>query len=175
MSDHRRRWTPVGGYFETDFDDDGTTREPSPVATRRFLKIVGRASEASETIQTHPLNLAASWLAEQFQKLVALRSLDARWESSGANPPNTTAIGLASEVLRELSEIDLPPSYIDPSTDEGVCISFRNADRYADIECFNSGDVLAVITRDDADPVIWEVPRDQVSQAVAKISRFILG
>lgn len=131
-------------------------------------------SEENTTIEAIELDDISEWLSEDLDQLQSLRSIPRQWESSGAEPPNSTAIGIASEVLVRLSQIDFRPDHIDPSTDEGVCISVRQGNRYADIECFNDGGIFAVASKDNGDSQVWEVEPDEIKNAVRKIQRFIL-
>jgi hypothetical protein len=82
---------------------------------------------------------------------------------------------LAVEVLQALGSYDLRPDYIDPSVEDGVCISFREARKYADIECFNSGAVLAVVSDGKGRPIAWEVDRSEshLKGAIARIRSFL--
>ncbi|MEZ6146963.1 MAG: hypothetical protein R3B91_16410 [Planctomycetaceae bacterium] len=103
-----------------------------------------------------------------------MRVLDDSWHAFGGLPPNEVAISLATTVLEAAAELDFEPDNVDPSVDEGVCISFRDGNRYADIECFNTGDILAAEST-GADPEIWEVDDsdDGIEGAVARILDFI--
>ena len=114
-------------------------------------------------VEATELDSATPWLPQELERIAKLRSLSTDWESSGAAPPNETAIRCALQALQSLSEIDFRPDYIDPSTDEGICISFHRQDRYADIECFNTGETLAVMSTRGGTPQIWEVPLATIS------------
>jgi hypothetical protein len=127
------------------------------------------------TVEATAIDSASPWLLNSLQTLAKLRSLETRWEISGASPPNQIALRLAATVLAHLSEIDFQPDRIAPSTDEGVCISFQRSGRYADIESFNTGEILAVIAEAGDEPVIWELNATEIDEAVAKINGFIFG
>ena len=108
-----------------------------------------------------------------FELLSKMRSLPQDWFASEASPPNETAIGLASRVLECLDAKDFAPSRIDPSTEEGVCISFRSGSKYADIECFNSGYILGVLSGGDIETIVWEIGCSEIVAAVNRIQEFI--
>ena len=81
-------------------------------------------------------------------------------------PANMTRVA-----LRKLAQIDLCPTFIAPSSDEGVCISFETGKRYADIECYNSGEVYAMTSLPYGKPTIWQV-RD-INETGTRIHSFI--
>jgi hypothetical protein len=124
--------------------------------------------------RTVPLTIASPSIDEALQSLPRLAQLPRNWDSYGADPPNETAIGLARDVLKAMSDADLKPSHVDPSAENGVCISFVQDTRYADIECFNSGEILAVTSSGDGQPTVWQVPRSplDIKSAVGTIQAF---
>jgi hypothetical protein len=129
-------------------------------------------AETTVTVQSTRVANVAPWLMRRLEQVQQLRSLPAEWESTGAAPPNADAIGLATRVLLTLSEMGVEPSHIDPSTGEGVCISFEAPERYADIECFNEGFMLAATSRDDGDSYVWDVPPSEIEDALSRILQF---
>lgn len=100
-------------------------------------------------------------LAECNRQLEELRELEHDWDSYGAAPPNDVALSLATKVLRYLGEAGLPAPCINPSAEEGVCMSFRSGDLYADIECFNSGEVVAATLDALGKQHVWDVAFSQ--------------
>lgn len=115
------------------------------------------------------------WLPEALQVLSKLAALPQNWNSYGAAPPNATAISLARKVLNTISDLKLKPSHLDASAENGVCVSFVQDRRYADIECFNSGEVLAVTSAGDGHPTVWEVPATTpgITSALAAIQNYL--
>jgi len=99
--------------------------------------------------------------AEYHDALEALRDLRQDWNTYGAAPPNDTAISLAKRVLRCLAACGLRPHRVNPSAEEGVCISFRNGRLYADVECFNTGEVAAATSDGLGQHAVWEVTPDR--------------
>jgi hypothetical protein len=140
-----------------------------PVSDIRKLSDIRGAT----TVAVTDVDFASAWLGRGLAKLARLRKLGPQWESTGASPPNETALVAATEALVWLSAADAEPRNIDPSTDDGVCISFRNGERYADIECYNSGEILAVTISGEGEPVVFEVRRSELQDAVSKITRFV--
>ena len=95
--------------------------------------------------------------AECCRPLEELLELTEGWDSYGAAPPSELAVSLASGILRRLNDAGAPLPRTSPSAEDGVCMSFRNGCLYADIECFNSGEVLAAISDGKGQQHVWEV------------------
>lgn len=115
------------------------------------------------------------WLQEALQVVTRLGFLRQNWDTYEAEAPNETARGLAREVLMNMGEVELRPTRVDASAEGGICISFVQGSRYADVECFNSGEVLAVTSSGDGQPTVWEVPATEfdIQSAVAAIQTYL--
>lgn len=98
------------------------------------------------------------WLHDCVKQLNQLSKLEDDWDSYGAEAPNQWTINCAREVLKNLASEDLKPSSIDASVEGGVCLSFQSKSHYGDIECFNSGEVFAVTSKNGEDTEVWEIP-----------------
>ena len=111
-------------------------------------------------------------------RLHSLADLPLNWNSYGAEAPNHTAIIGAENILQRAHEEGILPDTIDPSAENGVVLSFSKRDRYADIECFNSGEILAVMhdrSRGNAGkPNVWTVQdEDGIAAALDSIRAFV--
>ena len=115
------------------------------------------------------------WLIEAFKKLSRFATLEDDWDSYGAQAPNQGALDKARDVLRLLSEADFEPTSVDPSAEGGVCLSFHQDDRYGDIECFNSGEVLAVTSTGGDETDVWNTKgREQdLRKTLSRIRTFV--
>jgi len=118
-------------------------------------------------------NYESRWLSKSLQQVDELGSLTEFKAIAGVMPPNQVAIHNAKQVLTELAKAELCPSRISPSSDEGICISFSLSGKYADIECFNSGDIMAARSGVSVETNIWRVGAHEILQTVQKISKFI--
>jgi hypothetical protein len=98
------------------------------------------------------------------KKLEDMTKIGPNWDSYDAEPPNQEARANAAEVLILLQEQALAPSTIVPSAEGGVAICFVRTGTYADIECLNTGEILAVTYAGNNEPDVWDV--DQNSEAV---------
>lgn len=132
-----------------------------------------RFPQADDSSTVSITDASVGWLPAELSKLFELQQLSDVWEEGGASRPNAWAIKVAGYVLSHLAARDFRPSHIDPSTNEGVCISFRNGARYADIECFNSGELVALTSLDDGATEVWELSAGQVGAALDRLSAFI--
>lgn len=80
-----------------------------------------------------------SWAHAKLRDMTA-RKVD--WEALGSEPPNLFAERCALAVLKEAHAIrPLEPTYVTASTNGGVGIVYKAPDRYAAIECSNSGNM----------------------------------
>ncbi|HEY3320468.1 MAG TPA: hypothetical protein VGP72_08380 [Planctomycetota bacterium] len=95
------------------------------------------------------------------------------WNGRGSAAPNQVAITCAQEVLDKLSDLGLAPANVLPSVDEGVGISFSSGKRYALIECYNTGEIAAVISLDVEHVEAWDVTEASLTEAVEKINGHI--
>lgn len=130
------------------------------------------------TVESLSLNNPTLWLDRLLDSLQSMKSLRAGWTIGDVEPPNDTALALARYFLVELanSEIPLQPILVEPSSDAGACIVFWNGHRYADIECFNDGDVLASThLRGIEPPNIWSVQEANAEETINTIRSFLAG
>jgi len=115
-------------------------------------------------------------LNEHLLKLESFRALTVGWDSYEAVPPNQTAIEHAREVLRFLSRHAGPKVRLTPCVEGGVTILLGGtAIRYADIECYNDGEILAITSEPEQDPDIWPVDlgNDSLQAALDRIQTFL--
>jgi hypothetical protein len=129
------------------------------------------------------------WLLAAFKNLARMGALRMDWDSYGAEAPSNSAIEVSRSVLKILAESEFEPASIDPSAEGGVCLSFRRGDRYGDIECFNSGAILAVTSTGGDETNVWEIVaggpaaaavdqsklKRSIQQSLRRIRSFILG
>jgi hypothetical protein len=117
---------------------------------------------------------ASIWHRTAVAKIEAMLLLNSDWNSQGAVRPNERAVELAKRMLRSLDWFNLAPDRIDPSLEEGICLAFRKADRYADIECFNEGEILAIVSSKEGSET-WDVCETGLTDSIARILDFIRG
>jgi len=106
------------------------------------------------SIQARPL-----WFRESLRTVARLEGIGDNGDTYGAEAPDQIAIEFARLVLTILSEYEfLEPASITAAAEGGICISFSSAGgEYADIECFNTGEILTAIANEGGEPKIWDV------------------
>lgn len=114
-----------------------------------------------------------NWYSKAFIKIENFQNLSKNWNSYGAEAPNSTSIHWAQKVIDVLHKFNFPPTGIVPSAEEGIGIYFSKGKLYADMECFNTGEILAVISDSKTEPTVWEVCEGEIPEAVERIRGFI--
>lgn len=113
-----------------------------------------------------------SWHAGAIDKLEKLSALPENWNSYESHAPNEVAIKKAKLFLAELRSQNLEPSRILASAANGVSLCFFRPKRYAEIECYNTGESVAIIkTTPNNWREIWEI--QSIESAVGKIQDFL--
>jgi hypothetical protein len=98
--------------------------------------------------------------------LSRLSGLNANWDTYGSEPPSEQSIAVAAAIAKAFIGFGLIPDAVGPSAEGGVAICFVRNKKYADIECFNSGETLAVRYSSDENPSAWELDAaDAASEA----------
>jgi hypothetical protein len=66
---------------------------------------------------------------------------------------------------------------IAPSAEDGIAISFAKANKNAIIECYNDGDILAIIYKGDEEPELMEIGESisDISEGLDRIYNFLYG
>jgi hypothetical protein len=114
-------------------------------------------------------NLSIHLVNEVLSKWGQMRRLRPNWDGRGTEVPNDKALYLALKILLDMLEQSILPDRIMPSAEGGVAIVFARANYYADVECFNSGEVGAVIMDGKNEPVVWEVKPNTLRETLSKI------
>lgn len=107
-------------------------------------------------------------------KINELAKLKDGWGSYNEGvAPDGIAIGNAKRVLCILEEMNFPATNVTPSIDGGITFVFYKNKRYADIECFNSDVIAAIISDHSTNELIsaWEVTN--IKETVERIEKFL--
>ncbi len=108
------------------------------------------------------------WLFDQaWTRLQELENLGPNWDSYGAAAPNDAARNTAERILALLSDLAVSPTRVVASSEGGVGICFVHGDRYADIECFNTGEIVAARYRGTGEPHVWQIAPEQDAMIAA--------
>lgn len=100
-----------------------------------------------------------------------MKNLGDDWNGHGSEPPSAAAIEMAQRIL--LSSTNRVPNRVAPSAQGGVGICFYRGDKYGDIECLNTGEILAATTDGRNRPQVWEVAPNNIQEALERIGRFV--
>ena len=122
-----------------------------------------------------PADARGLWFSVFEKRIRALRQLSKDWDSYGAEAPNGKATYGAWQVILELRNLGLAPTSILPSVEGGVGITFRRDGKYADIECFNTGEILAIQSDGSGQPSVWEVGPDALKETLTTIRAYLNG
>lgn len=96
-------------------------------------------------------------------RLKRLRCLEPNWDSYGGELPSNEALSAASTIGKTFIGFGLIPDAVTASPEGGIAICFMRNQKYADVECLNSGEILAVRYSSDDDPTAWEIESDAVA------------
>ena len=116
------------------------------------------------------------WRAEfdsLMTRLNSLKTYPVDWNGDGAESPNEVSVSNGRRVLGVANELDFMPTNISPSAEGGVGISFVRGNRYADIECFNTGEMWAVTSDRVNAPTVWKVEYSSIRSALEKIREHV--
>jgi hypothetical protein len=141
----------------------------------QYLRVSKQTSYLGSSHSFSPQCGEEAWFIKYLRKLTEFSRLSQNWDSHDAEPPNAIAINHAKRILSILVRMNFPPSHVTPSVENGVGISFIRGNKYADIECFNTGEILAVTSTGNGDPTVWEVENNSaaIRLTVRKIRDFI--
>jgi hypothetical protein len=108
-------------------------------------------------------------------KITAMKTLSDNWDTYGAEPPSPQTMFTAMQLLLQMEREDFLPGDALASAEGGVALCFKTANRYADIELLNSGEILAVIAEGQNEPVVWEVEKNDAgfTEAIKRIYEHI--
>jgi hypothetical protein len=107
-------------------------------------------------------------------ELARLAELPANWDMDGSPVPNAVAIQSAQAILETLyGQFGWAVDRIVASAEGGVAPVFSRPGRYGDIECFNSGEILAGMSAGAGVPEVWAVNLDEQLETLERLRAFI--
>jgi hypothetical protein len=112
--------------------------------------------------------------ADHFIKLAKILTTPSLWPE-GAEGPSESAGRVARLVLSQFKEFDLVPTKVVASAEGGVAICVVRGERYSDVECLNSGEILAVNSDKKNLPDVWEIKREtnDLALSLSRIRTFV--
>ena len=179
--------------LDTYYYDDSPQRRARQLYTPRFRlkakaapqrKVAFVAFESPTDVSSNFLrrlekslpSTSSKQFAEYFAKLDALAT-DNSLLVEGTDAPSPAAVAIARTILRQLETEALEPTRVVASAEGGVGICFVAGDKYADIECFNAGEILGAISNRRDRPTIWKIEPSAAgfAEATARIRDFLGG
>lgn len=131
------------------------------------------ASSASHIRPFVAQSKSAKRIASLWEDVDEMRFLHSDWNGYGSEAPNQFAREIAQQILLSATTLTVAPDRVAPSAQGGVGICFYNGDKYGDIECLNSGEILATLTDGVGRPRVWEVKPSHATGALEEIVKFI--
>jgi hypothetical protein len=109
-----------------------------------------------------------------FDKLDAL-AMDPTLLVGRSEAPSILTLVRARAVLHQLQTEDLEPTRVVASAEGGVAICFVSGDKYSDIECLNTEEILGVISNRRDRPIVWQIEPSAsgFARAAARIRDFL--
>lgn len=94
-----------------------------------------------------------------------------------ADAPNAFSIAWAEILLDQLERMQFVPTRVVASAENGIALCFVAGGRYADVECLNSGEIMAVTSERGEEPEVWTVPQSigALTDTLLRIRNFIRG
>lgn len=128
-----------------------------------------------EVFIPNQVNYYPNWYIKYVNVLEELSKLPQNWDSYGAEPPNSIALHWGRIALSILKDMNFSPTSVTASVENGIGISFLNEEKYGDIECFNTGEILAVISNGQGNPDVWTVvnSEEEIKLTLERICVFI--
>lgn len=157
---------------------DSATESTLNVRTRFHHRVRAWLMRASSSHPIYPWASVAAARGEHFErsfadmKLSEMTGLDVDWAAEGSEPPNAHAYANAKEVLTVIDILEIPVEYVTASVSGGIVVCLKRGEVYADVECFNSDEIWAVVSDHVATPQSWQIgtARAEIVDALQKIS-----
>jgi hypothetical protein len=123
----------------SDFDGGPAVAETTPFAWERFENkprtgLLGRLDELGKLIRD--------------------------WDGYGAEAPNSLAVANAELVICELCRVEHEPDRVVASAEGGIGVYLFRLKKRMLVECFNDGDICALISGSDFEPQAWALDQD---------------
>jgi hypothetical protein len=105
-------------------------------------------------------------------QLAQMTGLEIDWAVEGIDPPNETAYTNARLALTVIDILNIPIEYTTASASGGIVVCLTRGEVYADLECFNTGELWAVVSNPGATPESWQIgsTKAEVEDALQRIS-----
>jgi hypothetical protein len=151
---------------ERDTETTESCLEIGTRATRNDSNEPGRFSTSFPT--------AINAAMDDLKRIDELRGSEPSWAGRRVDAPSTTSALRSKHIVLSCYRYGLPPDSVIASGEGGVALCFVNGNLYADIECLNSGDLLAcTLDRASRAPQTWEFEMHELPKTIARIQGFL--
>ena len=99
-----------------------------------------------------------------YSKLRAMKILNPGWDGDDAQPPSEEVLLASESVIKYLKVLNLIPSRIESSVENGVGFTFEDRDNFGYAEFLNLGSVCFLMEKNRKNTHVWEV---ELSNALA--------
>lgn len=93
--------------------------------------------------------------------------------AGSAYVPSEDSLKLAEQIAGVSVRLGIGPTRIVPSAEGGVGICYYKGQRYGDIECLNTGEILACTSDGTGNPKVWEVDGQDYAPAIREIQAWL--
>jgi hypothetical protein len=138
--------------------------------TAALIAILPGSFTSSNNLRPQPLQVQNENPISLY--LGQVRTLRRRSREMNIPQPDNNAINSVTEILIKLNEIGLIPTRLSPSAEGGIAVGFRNAQRFADIEVLNTGEISALTSDGQGNIEAWDFDPSAVKQTLEKIRSY---
>jgi hypothetical protein len=110
-------------------------------------------------------------------RIADLSRLNPGWDGEGAPVPNEVSLRWATRLVEAAHGLEVEPNAVMACVDGGVSLLFARQSRKALIECFNEGDVTAVLADATGSEEAWMISETPINltASVMRIRDFLAG
>lgn len=116
-----------------------------------------------------------AWVDHHLERIDSWSKLPIGWDSYEAEPPSEIARRLAAQAIRLLDELEFRPNRVAASVEGGIAFTWRMPGKYADVEFFNTGEVLTAHHDDDQEVVIGIVEKQNLMVGLRGLREYVNG
>ena len=104
-----------------------------------------------------------------------LAKLEPGWDGHEGIAPNSTSLIASKLIIRAADTLGFKPDGVSPLPEGGICLFYDHPTAYADISCFDDGEIWAVTNAVGGKAESWQLSEDIQDACIAlrKIRDFL--
>lgn len=108
-------------------------------------------------------------------KLSQLRKLGSNWDGYDSPKPNLHAFANARTIIDIAHKLNNFPTSITPSVEGGIGLTFEGISKYAVVECFNDGEIVAIGSNRNGETKSWTLAGSdsELQQTIEEIYTYV--